>query len=1013
MNAIAPSMKTHFSLALAALLGAAGPEVLAATKPASRTAPTSAALSKAPVTQESEPRITSRWGDGRTWERTVTHTFDDGSVRVVTNRWTELATGLHYRHDGQWRESSTEIVITPEGAEAVQGPHQVRFAGNINTLGSLAVTTRDARTLRSHVVGLAYTDLATGDSVLIAKVQDSVGQLFPPNQIVYANAFAGLAADLRYTYTRDGVEQDVVLRASPPPPEDYGLNNATTALEVWTEFVEAPEPERTARTRGDMSDEDIGFGQMRLGRGAAFALGSRHTRLGATPVGKTWLPANGKRYLIESVRHPAVAPELRKLPAAPKAPGGRTGERAALLRNLGVGRAEKKQPVKMALNREQFHREPGVVVDFILLNTGYTDFTFCNDTTYLISDFVGLDGTTTFEGGTVIKVATTGGIYASINADVVWKADRYRPVIVTSQNDNTVGENVSAPSTPMKCFAGLVFYSPPPPIEHVRVSHAEYGLATLVPATVRDAQFTHCDLALYTDLSTLEIDNALFYNVGRAFSGWYFTNIVRHVTVHRAAQLSEDLYGDQANSTLILTNSLLVNVTNSGSVTTTTNHTVTTTGDVFQQVGAGHHYLADPSPYRDSGTTNLPATTRALLSQRTTYPPLVIATTNGHYGVSQTWFPRAHRDADQPDLGYHYTPLDYAISFLYLTNATIQVEPGTAVASFGPTNTWVYGLALSHGAKLLATGQADRKVTFTDYATVQEMASDEWSAPLAALIMGWWSTTGSPELRARFTDFTVLAGGPGPLYGYEHSAPWHLTDCQFHGLGPYGWMIQTYFTNVLFNRAYTEIYGDGACVSQYRNCTFHAGTYYAYYDPTNSGVMTDTLFAGTTIWANPTNSHIAYTTNGADRLEMTNATDVILTSLTFQRGPLGWFYIPTNSALINAGSRIATNAGLYHFTMLTNNVKETNTTVDIGFHHVATDGNGTPLDHDTDGVPDYWEDWNGNGSHDTGEINWREDDTDGDGVSDGLEILQGRNPLGGTTNDINNLINLRVFTPLK
>jgi len=95
-------------------------------------------------------------------------------------------------------------------------------------------------------------------------------------------------------------------------------------------------------------------------------------------------------------------------------------------------------------------------------------------------------------------------------------------------------------------------------------------------------------------------------------------------------------------------------------------------------------------------------------------------------------------------------------------------------------------------------------------------------------------------------------------------------------------------------------------------------------------------------------------------------------------------------------------------------VKETNSVVDIGFHYVALDASGKPLDGDGDGLPDYFEDRNGNGTYDTGDIsNWTVADTDGDGVSDFIEWLQGRNPLVGATNDTNLTIKLRVFTPLK
>ena len=59
--------------------------------------------------------------------------------------------------------------------------------------------------------------------------------------------------------------------------------------------------------------------------------------------------------------------------------------------------------------------------------------------------------------------------------------------------------------------------------------------------------------------------------------------------------------------------------------------------------------------------------------------------------------------------------------------------------------------------------------------------------------------------------------------------------------------------------------------------------------------------------------------------------------------------------------------GLYHFTTTTNKWKETNSIVDIGFHYIALDANGLPVDTDGDGWPDYWEDANGNGALDSGE----------------------------------------------
>jgi hypothetical protein len=74
--------------------------------------------------------------------------------------------------------------------------------------------------------------------------------------------------------------------------------------------------------------------------------------------------------------------------------------------------------------------------------------------------------------------------------------------------------------------------------------------------------------------------------------------------------------------------------------------------------------------------------------------------------------------------------------------------------------------------------------------------------------------------------------------------------------------------------------------------------------------------------------------------------------------------------LANRGSRAADLAGLYHFTTSTNQLKETNSPVDIGFHYVAVT-NGVPVDADGDGIPDYLEDANGNGAVNSGETDWQ------------------------------------------
>src|SRR5439155_10202852 len=82
--------------------------------------------------------------------------------------------------------------------------------------------------------------------------------------------------------------------------------------------------------------------------------------------------------------------------------------------------------------------------------------------------------------------------------------------------------------------------------------------------------------------------------------------------------------------------------------------------------------------------------------------------------------------------------------------------------------------------------------------------------------------------------------------------------------------------------------------------------------------------------------------------------------------------------LINAGS--VTNAALvvlYHQTLVTNivsglQVRETNSVVDIGWHHIAANtSSGLPIDTDGDGLADYFEDTDGDGAVDSGETDWQ------------------------------------------
>jgi hypothetical protein len=133
------------------------------------------------------------------WERIELVPAPGGRMVERKHSYTELATGLHFKNErGEWEESKEEIEILPNhaGAVARQGQHKAIFPVEIST-GLIELQTPEGQWLRSRVWGLAYFDAATGDSVLLAEVKASDGQLVGDNAVVYPDAFTDFRADVR------------------------------------------------------------------------------------------------------------------------------------------------------------------------------------------------------------------------------------------------------------------------------------------------------------------------------------------------------------------------------------------------------------------------------------------------------------------------------------------------------------------------------------------------------------------------------------------------------------------------------------------------------------------------------------------------------------------------------------------------------------------------------------------------------------------------------------------------
>jgi hypothetical protein len=650
----------------------------------------------------------------------------------------------------------------------------------------------------------------------------------------------------------------------------------------------------------------------------------------------------------------------------------------------------------------------GLVLDYQLLNGVRTNFTFQADTTYYILAGLNLYGTNTFEGGAVLKYASNALLNLTVYQfpmKINWQASAYRSVVFTAKDDNSMGENISGSTgNPTNYYANpaLQIFAPstPPMISYFRIAYAKQAVSLssgsfnfyhgqivncLNGFTANSGGFAYLRNVLFGSVQTnFNNLNASTINVQNStFSSSSYLATILDTCCHSVyANFTNCVFAGVANLTNHYSSSPLVyqisgNYNGFYNTPMFGSATFSSPFPPFQQVGAGNYYLTNGCNFFNQGTTNIDSTLLAALQQKTTYSPIVYS--NMTISVPTTFSPQAQRDTDTPDLGYHYDPIDYALGGVYATNATVTINPGTVIATFGTTNN-AYGLGIGRGAQLSCQGLANSLNRIVQYNTVQEQAITNWCRVSSGSIESeFLNDSPAATIFCRFTDWSMPAQDAPHLYGTNGICnPIILRDCQFHG----GTLVSTYptinLTNCLLERVYASLRSKDTNIPSLRNNLFWRGTF-DFAPNVSNALVKDNLFDQTSI---PNNSGIYGTYNGGFNAFVTNynriqpifANDVILTnSPVYQSSWLGNYYLPTNSWLINAGSITANLVGLYHFTTQTNQVKETNSVVDIGYHYVALNSQLStinPVDTDGDGVPDYLEDANGNGVVDNGENSW-------------------------------------------
>jgi hypothetical protein len=270
-------------------------------------------------------------------------------------------------------------------------------------------------------------------------------------------------------------------------------------------------------------------------------------------------------------------------------------------------------------------------------------------------------------------------------------------------------------------------------------------------------QLRDCKLGIYADSADFKLRNALFANVSTNFGGTSSTGRIEHLTSSTADLFSTTGYG---SSSLYLTNCLLVAVTATNPFTWQGSSRITSTTGIFQTAGAGQYYLANGSPYRNSGVAGINSTLQTQLRKTTTYPP---TTLSGTITVPTTLHPTVQRETDALDAGYHYPALDYLISALAVTNTTLTLANGVALGFHGANGIW-----LQPKSSLAGRGLPHQLNVLVRSAAVQESTNSP-SPSASDALLSTYSGAGvfadAPNVDLGFTAF--IANSPGGYHLYH------------------------------------------------------------------------------------------------------------------------------------------------------------------------------------------------------------------------------------------------------
>ncbi len=903
----------------------------------------------------------------------------DPRFEVTPDAFAAVRTSHRVWLRGNLNEEGAVTVMTPDGQVLRSTPVAIGLYDAASGESAIVGEIQDCEGVQVSDTEVCYENAFRGDGVVADVVYTMSQGTFEQDVVI-----RGRLDPTAYGFPAETTQIRIVTEfVDPPRPE-----RTRRPLRV-----ERDEQVRERMVSPDLIDETLAFGELTFWTGTAYTAAAGSRERGGVPVAKEWV--RGERtFLVESAEYGSLAEEMELLPEVdPVADQAmRRVRRTSSDHYALMARVPRKGEAKAAIPRRMLTladagagKGRGIVIDYSAALTPSTSV-LCGDTTYYVSGPVSL-GAVTIEGGTVVKHAEN--TFIQLMSTVTCKTSSYRPAICTAETDGSVGEPVPGKATSVPdrfAYANPALYTyflSAPTLSNISIRYAKVGIQVFgssgFSATIANVQLVNCIKGISIVgcgsggcTASVTVNNALFSRVNQPlhvsvpFATYCYLN---NCTVDNKGWTDVDpcymVTRSGGTASVQFKNSVFTNVStlSYGSPTLTGDHNGFATTSLrfgtfqsvsavpFQTRGGGKYYLAAGSIFKDGGTTaGLPSALLNDLKLRTTEPPMAL-TVSGDTSLWRT----TRRDTDTPDLGYHYGALDYTLANVSLA-ATLNLHNGVALGLSGEC-----GLNVQPNGHVNSEGTPLQMNCVASLANVQEEPFGNGGNLFLSLAEG-----SVPRLDFRFSEFSVGQGKLGTLLDTSASLE-RLTFrdsvlCNAKvSVAPASAPATVSLVNNLLDRCHVSLTRGSVssfAASFYNNLfirtplsdtslralKLNAGTTGTIWD------VADNVFDGATQELVPAynivpapsinrscNGFMGSTQNSLP-CNIVGRQDRTQVAVSYQTGALGGYYIPTTAtSLIDAGSQSAADAGLYHYTTTTDNVKEQNGIVDIGFHYVAVE----------------------------------------------------------------------------